>query len=126
MTTCRILVIDDEPAFHDILSQSLEARGFEVAHAYDGASGLAALAAGDAHAVILDLSMPSMDGFEVCRRIRSDPALAETPVLMLTVRSMERDILAGLDIGADAYVAKPFDPDALALRLRALIERSRT
>ncbi|TPW20883.1 MAG: response regulator with CheY-like receiver domain and winged-helix DNA-binding domain [Elusimicrobia bacterium] len=122
MNRYRVLVIDDEEDFHDILTQTLTRKGFTLLHAFDGPSGLAAVAREVPDAVLLDLSMPGMDGFEVCRKIRSDPATAGVPVVMLTVRGVERDVIAGLDEGADAYMTKPFDPDALVLRLKSLLE----
>lgn len=122
MNAARILVIDDEEDFHDILEQSMAHMGFSFLHAFDGPSGLTALTRAAPDAVILDLTMPGMDGFAVCRRIRANPATAGIPVVMLTVRSVEKDVVAGLDGGADAYLTKPFEPEALALRLRALLE----
>ena len=124
MTRHRVLVIDDEEDFHDILTQTLAPRGFTLLHAFDGPAGLAAVDREAPDAVLLDLSMPGMDGFEVCRRIRSNPATAGIPVVMLTVRGVERDVVSGLDGGADAYLTKPFDPEALVLRLLALLEEA--
>ena len=118
----RVLLIDDDERLPELLSSYLEQNGVTLAHAPDGARGLAALEQGAYDAVLLDVMMPGMDGLEVCRRIR---AKSQVPVIMLTARGDETDRVVGLELGADDYVAKPFSPRELLARLRAVLRRSR-
>lgn len=118
----RVLVIDDDVRLHELLRDYLEQNAVHVTSAHDGRQGLAALDADVFDAVLLDLMMPGMDGLEVCRRIRQKSTL---PVIMLTARGDESDRVAGLELGADDYVAKPFSPRELLARLRAVLRRSR-
>jgi two-component system, OmpR family, response regulator MprA len=116
----KILVVDDERAVRDSLRRALELQGYQVDLAADGAEALARLEAnGQPDAVILDILMPGIDGLEVCRRIREEGN--EVPVLMLTARDAVGDRVAGLDVGADDYLVKPFAPDELVLRVRRLL-----
>jgi two-component system, OmpR family, response regulator MprA len=120
----KILVVDDERAVRDSLRRALELQGYQVDLAADGAEALARLEAnGQPDAVILDILMPGIDGLEVCRRIREEGN--EVPVLMLTARDAVGDRVAGLDVGADDYLVKPFDPRELVMRLDTLIRRAR-
>jgi two-component system response regulator MprA len=118
----RILVVDDEPAVRTSLQRALSLEGYEVDLAADGAAALDRLAAGPPDAVVLDVSMPGLDGLEVCRRMRQ--AGDRTPVLMLTARDAVDDRVAGLDAGADDYLVKPFALKELKARLRALLRRT--
>ena len=118
----RILVVDDEPAVQNALSRALTLEHYEVAQAVDGRQALERLAAAPYEAVILDVSMPRLDGLEVCRRLRDGGD--RTPVLMLTAREQVDDRVAGLDAGADDYLVKPFALRELLARLRALLRRS--
>jgi two-component system, OmpR family, response regulator MprA len=118
----QILVVDDEPAVRDSLDRALRLEGYKVQLAADGAEALDALAEGDPDALVLDLMMPRVDGFEVCRRMRA--AGDRTPVLVLTARDGVSDRVKGLDAGADDYLVKPFALDELLARLRALLRRS--
>src|SRR5438105_5029350 len=118
----RILIIDDDERLAAMLASYLVARGFAVEHRTDGRSGLAALDAGDVNAVILDVMLPDLDGFEICRRIR---ARSEVPVLMLTARGDDLDRIVGLELGADDYLPKPFNPRELLARMRAVLRRAR-
>jgi two-component system response regulator MprA len=118
----HVLVVDDETAVRDALDRALRLEGYEVQLATDGTGALDAVAAGRIDAVVLDVSMPRMDGLEVCRRLRSAGDM--TPVLMLTARDAVDDRVAGLDAGADDYLVKPFALDELYARLRALLRRS--
>jgi two-component system response regulator MprA len=120
----RILVVDDEPAVRTSLQRALSLEGYEVDLAADGAAALDRLAAGPPDAVVLDVSMPGLDGLEVCRRMRQ--AGDRTPVLMLTARDAIDDRVAGLDAGADDYLVKPFALRELQARLRALLRRTET
>jgi two-component system response regulator MprA len=118
----RLLVVDDERALRQALRRAFTLEGYEVHLAEDGEQALAQLAAVMPDAVVLDLLMPVCDGLEVCRRMRRDGD--RTPVLMLTARSRVRERVAGLDAGADDYLAKPFELDELLARVRALLRRS--
>jgi two-component system response regulator MprA len=118
----RLLVVDDDPAVREALALVLGLNGFEVTTAVDGRDAIRTLAV-DAHdAVVLDVLMPGIDGLEVCRRLRSTGD--RTPVLMLTARSEVSERVAGLEAGADDYLAKPFAREELIARLRALLRRT--
>ncbi|HEV3169129.1 MAG TPA: response regulator transcription factor [Actinocrinis sp.] len=117
----RILVVDDEPTVRENLRIGLEFEGYSVAVAEDGVAALAQVGAAAPDLVIMDVMMPRMDGLTACRRLRArDPA---TPILMLTARNATGDQVVGLDTGADDYLTKPFDFDALLARIRALLRR---
>jgi two-component system response regulator MprA len=117
----RILVVDDEPVVRENLRIGLEFEGYSVTLAEDGVDALTQVGASAPDLVVMDVMMPRMDGLTACRRLRArDPA---TPILMLTARGATGDLVAGLDTGADDYLAKPFDFDALLARIRALLRR---
>jgi len=118
----RILVVDDEPSVRNAVRRALVLAGYEVTLAEDGEQALSALAVRSPDAVVLDVLMPSVDGLEVCRRLRA--AGDRTPVLMLTARDTVADRVNGLDAGADDYVVKPFALEELLARLRALMRRT--
>src|SRR5271165_6449439 len=118
----RILVVDDEPAVQNALSRALTLEHYDVARASDGRAALAELGSAAYEAVILDISMPYIDGLEVCRRLREGGD--STPVLMLTARGEVDDRVAGLDVGADDYLVKPFALRELLARVRALLRRA--
>ncbi len=118
--TERILMIEDDESLASMVVEYLGQRGFEVTAHPDAASGLAALARGGFRALLLDVMLPDMDGFEVCRRVRAD---SDVPVLMLTARGDETDRIVGLELGADDYLPKPFNPRELLARLRAILRR---
>jgi two-component system, OmpR family, response regulator ResD len=117
----RVLVVDDDPALADVVARYLRREGFAVDYAPDGATGLQRALSTLPDLVVLDLMMPGMDGFEVCRRLRRATSI---PVVMLTARGEESDRIAGLDLGADDYVTKPFSPRELAARVRAVLRRA--
>jgi DNA-binding response OmpR family regulator len=116
-----ILVVDDERHIVDLLRLYLEKEGYGVIAAADGEEALALHARHDPDLVILDLMLPKRDGFEVCREIRHR---GETPVLMLTARADDVDSIVGLELGADDYVTKPFNPRALVARVKAILRRA--
>jgi two-component system response regulator MprA len=118
----RVLVVDDEPAVQTALSRALTLERYEVAQARDGREALERLSATPYEVVILDVSMPHVDGLEVCRRLREGGD--RTPVLMLTAREGVDDRVAGLDAGADDYLVKPFALRELLARVRALLRRA--
>ena len=121
----RILMIEDDPDIALSLRLKLERDGgFEVRTAEDGAAGLRMAVDRPPDLVLLDVNLPEMDGFEVCRQLRSDPATAQIPVIMLTARIDESDRVAGLDLGADDYITKPFSPKEALARIRAVLRRS--
>jgi len=117
--TC-VLVVEDERVINEAVADRLRAEGFAVDQAYDGPSGVERHAAGRQDLVVLDVMLPGFDGLEVCRRIQ---AVAPVPVLMLTARDDEADILVGLAVGADDYLTKPFRMRELVARVRALLRR---
>jgi two-component system KDP operon response regulator KdpE len=121
MAEARILVVDDEPRYRYLLRVNLEARGYEVWTATRGAEALELLETREPDLVILDLRLPDIDGFEVCRAIR---AASTVPVLMLTALTDHADRVRGLDVGADDYVPKPFNVEELLARVRALLRRA--
>jgi DNA-binding response OmpR family regulator len=116
----RVLVVDDEPIVREVLSRYLARDGFLVDSAGDGAAALATFDARRPDLVLLDLMIPSVDGLEVFRRMR---AVAATPVIMLTAKGAEADRIAGLELGADDYVTKPFSPREVIARVRAVLRR---
>ncbi|HYY61696.1 MAG TPA: response regulator transcription factor [Burkholderiales bacterium] len=119
----RILLVDDDPRLAAMVAEYLGAAGYRVSAAASGAAGLERLGAEPYDALVLDLSLPDMDGLEVCRRLR---ARSDVPVLMLTARGDAMDRVVGLELGADDYLPKPFEPRELLARLRAILRRGRS
>ena len=122
-TVDRILVIDDDVELCGLVSEYLQAEGFQVEAAHDGERGLERALANEHLLVVLDVMLPRMNGFDVLRRIR---ASSRIPVLLLTARGEDVDRIVGLEIGADDYLPKPFNPRELVARIRAVLRRSRT
>jgi DNA-binding response OmpR family regulator len=119
------LLIDDDARLGALVKEYLARHDVEVAVAADGERGLGALRKGRFDVVLLDIMLPGADGFEVCRRIRAVPELANVPIIMLTARGDDVDKIVGLELGADDYLAKPFNPRELLARIRALLRRGR-
>ena len=117
----RILLIEDDIAISRLLKEGLEDESYAVDVVHDGGEGYRTASADEYDVIILDIMLPEMDGYEVCRALRKDGN--KTPILMLTARDAERDIVEGLDTGADDYLAKPFSFDVLLARIRALLRR---
>ena len=117
----RILLVEDDTAIARSLKEGLEDEAYVVDVANDGSEGYRTAVADDYDVIILDIMLPGMNGYEVCRALRNDGN--KTPILMLTARDTERDIVEGLDTGADDYLAKPFSFDVLLARIRALLRR---
>ena len=117
----RILVVDDEPHIVELVRYNLAQEGFEVSVAYDGHDAIEKAKKGAPDLVILDLMLPHVDGFEVCRRIRKESSV---PILMLTAKHGEQERVVGLELGADDYVTKPFSPRELVARVRAILRRT--
>jgi len=120
----RILVVDDEIESVKLIGLMLQRRGYEIVAARSGAQALEKAQAEKPDLVILDVMMPDMDGYEVCRRLRSDPATAAIPVIMFTAKTMVEDKLAGFQAGADDYLTKPVHPEELASRIEAVLLRT--
>lgn len=116
-----ILVCDDDPLLLELLDYRLSARGYRVVTARDGEEALREVAAERPDAIVLDAMMPVIDGYEALRRLRADAAGPRIPVIMLTARQRERDIVGALELGADDYMAKPFMPEELVARLTRLL-----
>ena len=118
----RILTVEDDERIRTAVSLVLEEEGWEVKETGNGEDALVAFAQNPSDVVLIDIMLPGIDGFEVCRRIRR---LGDVPIVMVTARSDSHDVVAGLEAGADDYLRKPFDPKELSARVRALLRRSR-
>lgn len=117
----KALIVDDDRVLADVVAFALRREGFQVIQAYDGPSALQRWADDNPDLIILDVNLPGMDGFTICQRIRHE---ADTPIIMLTVRSEDGDVVQGLDLGADDYITKPFSPSQLVARAHAVLRRS--
>ncbi len=122
----RILIVEDESAIIDVVSQALRRHGFEVMTADNGDDALEMMYPVLPDLVLLDLMLPGMDGWEVCRRVRSAPESRAVPIIMMTARRDEKDLVQGLGLGADDYIKKPFSLVELVARVKALIRRTQT
>ncbi|MCL7451603.1 MAG: response regulator transcription factor [Anaerolineae bacterium] len=123
MNEARILVVEDEPSIREVVSLYLRRAGYDVSVVADGRAALDSLSAQMPDLVVLDLMLPGVDGLEITRWLR---ARGDTPIIMLTARRDEPDRIAGLEMGADDYVVKPFSPQELVSRVRAVLRRTRT
>ncbi len=119
----RVLVVDDDADLLDLIVYALRREGYQVVGASDGPQGLSRFESEPADIVLLDVNLPKLDGFEVCRRIRRQ---ADVPIIMLTARQDEEDVLLGLRLGADDYVTKPFSPKQLIARMAAVLRRTKS
>ncbi|MGD2165108.1 MAG: response regulator transcription factor [Anaerolineae bacterium] len=117
----KALVVDDDRTLAGLVTFALQREGFEVVQAHDGEVALRRWAEEEPDVIVLDVNMPKVDGFAVCRRIRAE---AETPIIMLTVRGDEDDVVRGLELGADDYIPKPFSPRQLVARIHAVLRRA--
>jgi adenylate cyclase len=117
----RILVVDDNETNRDILITRLEKHGYQLLQAADGEEALASAAQHGPDLILLDVEMPKLDGFEVCRRLKNDPAMPFIPIILVTARAASQDVVAGLDAGADEYLTKPIDQAALVARVRSML-----
>jgi DNA-binding response OmpR family regulator len=117
----RILIVDDNETNRDILVTRLEKHGYETLQAADGEEALASVAAHRPDLLLLDVEMPKLDGFEVCRRLKSDTTLPFLPIILCTARAASQDVVTGLDAGADEYLTKPIDQAALVARVRSML-----
>jgi two-component system alkaline phosphatase synthesis response regulator PhoP len=118
-----ILAIDDEEDILELIKVNLTREGYQVQSALTGEAALALVRQDSPDLILLDLMLPGTDGLEVCRRLKGDPITAHIPIIMLTARSEDADIVVGLELGADDYVTKPFSPRVLAARIKSLLRR---
>lgn len=126
MTRTHILVVEDEEDIQRIVRYNLEKEGYSVSCSSSAEEAREQMRAPAPDAIILDLMLPGMDGLELCRLLRDDPITAHTPIIMLTAKGEEGDIVTGLELGADDYVTKPFSPKVLTARVRAALRRRQT
>ena len=119
-----ILVIDDEQYLRELYEAELTQEGFNVLLAKDGFEGISLCEQNDPDLVIVDIRMPGMDGLEICKRVRRDDEISETPIIMLSAKGEEFDRVLGFELGADDYLAKPFSVRELMARIRAILRRS--
>ena len=121
----RILVVEDEADLREVITYNLTREGFKVIEAEGGLEGLRKAREHDPGLLLLDLMLPDVDGLEVCRRLRKDPLTSTLPIIMVTAKGEESDVVLGLGIGADDYVTKPFSPSELVARVKAVLRRGR-
>lgn len=120
----RVLVVEDELDQQELLRFNLKREGYSVRVTDDGAEALRMVSDEPPDAIVLDLMLPGMDGVEVCRRLRAEPSTAHVPVVMLTAKSEDSDMVAGLDAGADDYITKPYSPSVLMARVKAVLRQT--
>lgn len=124
MRKYRILIVEDDKDISRLVSYNLQKAGYECQAVYSGEEALSVLPKGNFDLVVLDIMLPGIDGFEVCRSMKRHERLKETPVVMLTARGQEVDRVVGLELGADDYIVKPFSPRELVLRIKARLKRT--
>src|SRR5580765_3974757 len=122
--TTRVLVVEDDPDIAMLLARSLARAGFAVDQISSGADVLPTLRRGQPDLLLLDLMLPGLGGIDICRALRADPSTAALPIIMLTARAEESDRIVGLELGADDYITKPFSPNEVVARVRALLRRA--
>lgn len=123
MQNKQIVVVEDEPDILEVLCYNLQREGLKVFKSLDGAEGLALIKQKIPDLVLLDLMLPSMDGLEICRQLKANPLTQDIPIIMVTAKGEESDVVLGLGIGADDYIPKPFSPRELIARVKAVIRR---
>lgn len=126
MSKSTILVVEDERDIQEMITYNLRREGYHVREATSGESALASIKSQQPDLVLLDLMLPGLDGLEICRRLKKDPRTEHIPIIMLTARGDETDVVTGLELGADDYITKPFSPKVLAARLRSVLRRKRS
>ncbi len=122
MVKKRILVVDDEAQMVDMIKMRLEANGYEVISAYDGQEALEVAKSENPDLIILDLMLPKMDGYKVCGLLKADVRYNKIPIIIFTAKAQEADIILGKEVGADAYITKPFESQTLLLRIKELFK----
>jgi len=125
MARASILVVDDEEDIRELVRYNLARHGYDVVAVASGEAALSAARARPPDLVVLDLMLPGLDGLEVCKQLKQESRTAHVPVVMLTAKGEEADVVAGLELGADDYVTKPFSPRVLAARVKAVLRRPR-
>ncbi len=123
MAKKRILIIEDDRDINELVRYNLEREGFEVLSLFDGGQAFDMVLTRKPDLVLLDLMLPECDGLEICRQIKEDPKTKKIPILMITAKGTEADIVIGLSLGADDYIPKPFSPSILLARIRAVFRR---
>ena len=121
----KILIVDDEPEAVELIEFNVKQAGFDVLTASDGAEALKKARSAIPNLIVLDLMLPEVDGLEVCKMLRRDPATSAIPIVMVTAKAAEIDRILGLELGADDYVTKPFSPRELVLRIKKVLQRGR-
>ena len=122
----RILVVDDEPEAVELIEFNLKQSGYTVSTAAEGAEALKKARSQPPDLIVLDVMLPEMDGFEICKTLRLDPSTTKVPIIMLTAKAAEIDRVLGLELGADDYLTKPFSPRELLLRIKKILARGQT
>ncbi|MBU1112369.1 MAG: response regulator [Candidatus Omnitrophica bacterium] len=120
MSKKRILVVDDEQALAELVKMRLETNGYEVLSAFDGQEALDKARKEKPDLIILDLMLPKIDGYKVCRMLKFDEKYKKIPIILFTARAQESDKKMGQDVGADSYIVKPFEPKALLAKIKEL------
>jgi phosphate regulon transcriptional regulator PhoB len=126
LKTERIVVIEDEADILEVIAYNLKREGYDVVTSTSGEDGLEKIERTKPNLVVLDLMLPEVDGIELCRKLKSDPMTQAIPVIMVTAKGEESDVVLGLGVGADDYVTKPFSPRELTARVKAVLRRSKT
>ncbi len=120
--SARILIVDDEPDLIDMVSLRLEANGYQVIRASEGQEGLDKARNESPDLIILDLMLPKIDGYKVCRMLKFDEKYKKIPVILFSARTQAADVKLGVEVGADAYLIKPFEPDILLAKVSELLK----
>jgi DNA-binding response OmpR family regulator len=121
----KIMVIEDEPDILEVIEYNLNREGYKVITSRDGEQGLQKTRRETPDLLVLDLMLPNLDGIEICRRLKSDPVTNSIPIIMVTAKREESDVVLGLGVGADDYIAKPFSPRELVARVKAVLRRGK-
>lgn len=125
MARKKIFIVEDDKSISKLIKYNLEKEGYECKVSYDGEDALKALRKSAVDLIILDIMLPGMDGLEVCRQLKQDQQTSGIPIIMLTAKGEEVDKIVGFELGADDYMVKPFSPRELALRIKAILKRSK-
>lgn len=120
----KIIVVEDEADILDVIEYNLTREGYKVLGFRDGEQGLEAIRGEEPQLVLLDLMLPGIDGIEICKKVKEDPVTRDVPVIMITAKTEESDVVLGLGVGADDYVSKPFSPKELVARVKAVLRRA--
>jgi two-component system alkaline phosphatase synthesis response regulator PhoP len=119
----KIIIVEDESDILDVIEYNLSREGYRVKGYRDGEQGLEAIRTEDPELVLLDLMLPGIDGIEICKKVKEDPVTRDIPIIMITAKAEESDVVLGLGVGADDYVSKPFSPKELVARVKAVLRR---